>query len=89
MTLASSALNDRTAIITGGGQGMGLAVALKLAALGANIAVNDIDPARADSAAAKEVAADGITVNSVCPGLSSVRFICGTQDHPSAVRRKH
>jgi NAD(P)-dependent dehydrogenase (short-subunit alcohol dehydrogenase family) len=38
---------------------MGLAVALKLAALGANIAVNDIDPTRAASAAAKIESAGG------------------------------
>lgn len=59
MTLIPPSLKDRTAIITGGGQGMGLAVALKLAALGANIAVNDIDPARADSAVAKVESAGG------------------------------
>ena len=40
-------LKNKTALITGAGQGIGLAVARKLASLGANIAINDIDPDRA------------------------------------------
>jgi NAD(P)-dependent dehydrogenase (short-subunit alcohol dehydrogenase family) len=43
-------LSDKTALITGAGQGMGLAVARKLASLGARIAINDVDPARARNA---------------------------------------
>ena len=44
-------LIDKTALITGGGQGMGLAVAVKLASLGANVAINDVDADRANRAA--------------------------------------
>lgn len=50
-------LTGKTAIITGSGRGIGRAIALKLAVLGANIVINDI-PA---SAAADETAQEIIT----------------------------
>ncbi|MBN8842275.1 MAG: glucose 1-dehydrogenase [Sphingomonadales bacterium] len=40
-------LQDRVAIVSGGGNGIGAAIASALAARGARIVVNDIDPARA------------------------------------------
>jgi len=40
--------NNRTAIVTGAGAGLGRAYAIELAAAGANVVVNDI---RADAAA--------------------------------------
>lgn len=52
----------RTAIVTGSGQGMGLAVALKLASMGTSLVVNDVDPARADAAAEKVAAIGGRAV---------------------------
>jgi len=57
--LAYSSLKDKTAIVTGGGQGMGLAVVLKLASIGANLVVNDVDSSRADAAAQEVTAAGG------------------------------
>ena len=54
--------NVRTAIVTGSGQGMGLAVALKLASMGTSLVVNDVDPARADAAAEKVAAIGGRAV---------------------------
>jgi 3-oxoacyl-[acyl-carrier protein] reductase len=56
--LEKGSLKGKTAIVTGAGQGMGLAVALKLASLGANLAINDVDSSRADTAV-KEVASAG------------------------------
>ncbi|MGI9292771.1 MAG: SDR family NAD(P)-dependent oxidoreductase [Pseudomonadales bacterium] len=50
--------NDRTALITGAGQGMGLGIAQKLASQGARVLINDIDPGKAE-AGAKKIIADG------------------------------
>jgi NAD(P)-dependent dehydrogenase (short-subunit alcohol dehydrogenase family) len=52
-------VSTRTAIVTGGGSGIGLAVATRLAADGARVAVLDRDVDAADDAAAKITAAGG------------------------------
>ena len=46
-----SSLEGRTAIVTGAGQGMGRAVAEALSALGARLAVNDLNAQAADQTA--------------------------------------
>lgn len=56
----SNRLKDRTAVITGGGSGIGLATAKRFASEGANVVIADIDPAAGEAAAA---AVDGIFVN--------------------------
>ncbi|MDP9905807.1 3-oxoacyl-ACP reductase [Arthrobacter bambusae] len=53
----SHRLKDRTAVITGGGSGIGLATAKRFASEGANVVIADIDPAAGEAAAA---AVDGI-----------------------------
>ncbi len=45
-------LDDKTAFITGAGQGVGLATALRLGSLGADVAVVDVAVERAEAAAA-------------------------------------
>jgi NAD(P)-dependent dehydrogenase (short-subunit alcohol dehydrogenase family) len=52
----------RTAIVTGGGSGIGLAISERLAADGINVAVTDRDGAAAEAAAAKIVASGGTAI---------------------------
>ena len=46
-------LNNKVAIVTGAGQGIGAAIAYTLAEAGAAVAVNDINPDRAEAVASK------------------------------------
>jgi sorbitol-6-phosphate 2-dehydrogenase len=46
-------LSDRVALITGGGQGLGQAIALRLAAEGAHVAVADLNPITAEETATR------------------------------------
>jgi len=52
-------LNGKTAIITGSGRGIGKAVALRLAALGANVVVNGTAESGSADGTAKEIIAAG------------------------------
>lgn len=52
-------LNDCAALVTGAGEGIGRAVALALAASGAAVVVNDLNPDRADRIAEEITAAGG------------------------------
>ncbi|HSH04083.1 MAG TPA: glucose 1-dehydrogenase [Anaerolineae bacterium] len=46
-----SSLHNKVAIVTGAGQGLGAAIAQQLAAAGAQVAVNDLNPDRAERTA--------------------------------------
>jgi len=52
-------LNGKTALVTGAGRGIGQAIAFKLAAAGANIVVNDLDPAPAQDTVDQIIAKGG------------------------------
>lgn len=58
-------LKGKTAVVTGSGRGLGKAIALKLALMGANIVLNDIESSDAVDATADEFKAQGINVITV------------------------
>lgn len=55
-------LTGKTAVITGSGRGLGKAIALKLASMGANIVLNDIEASDAIDATAEEFKSMGYNV---------------------------
>jgi 3-oxoacyl-[acyl-carrier protein] reductase len=67
-------LEDRVAIVTGAGQGLGEAIAKVLAAAGACVAVNDINPDRAERVA-REITGEGNQAIGVAADVSN-KFQC-------------
>lgn len=55
-------LKGKVAIVTGAGQGIGAAIAIKLAVAGAKVAVNDINPDRAERVASRIRENGGLSV---------------------------
>jgi 3-oxoacyl-[acyl-carrier protein] reductase len=73
----STSLTDAVALITGGGRGIGLAIARKLAALGASAVITGRDQPRLDEAA-REIATEGGRAEGVecdVTSLDSVRAL--------------
>ncbi len=64
-------LSDRVAIVTGSGRGIGRAIALKLAEVGATVVVNDIGDAKPLEAVAQEIKALGRQSLAVLADVSS------------------
>ena len=57
-------LKGKTAIVTGSGRGIGKAIAIKLASLGANVVINDIPQSEDAEKTSDEIKAMG--VGSIC-----------------------
>lgn len=60
-------LSGKVAVVTGSGRGLGLAYAQRLAAHGAQVVVNDVDPEVADAAVTSITEAGGAAVAQVVP----------------------
>ena len=73
-------LAGRTALVTGGGRGNGRAIAVELAALGADIIVNDLDEAPAEAVVAEldEYDVDAVAVAGDVADQSSVEALVET-----------
>jgi NAD(P)-dependent dehydrogenase (short-subunit alcohol dehydrogenase family) len=61
-----SALSDRIALVTGGGQGIGAAICRRLAADGAQVVVTDIQAKTAEACAKSICAANGMATPRAC-----------------------
>lgn len=72
--LAGRDLTSRIALISGGGAGIGRAIALELASRGAAVAILDIDPAAA-SATASDIAAHGGTASAAICDIADVVLV--------------
>lgn len=67
-------LENRSAVVTGAGQGIGLEICRKLAAAGAKVILNDLDESLA-SAGAKQIIAEGGTCKAVAGDSGDVMVI--------------
>ena len=72
--MTSFDLTGQTAVVTGGGRGIGRAIALGLARAGARVVVADIDSGNAADAA-KEIAAQGAASHSLTMDVSSLEDV--------------
>lgn len=70
-------LNGKRALVTGAGQGIGRAIALKLASLGAVVAVVDLDGDNA-AAVAEEIQKAGGSASGRCLDVSDADAVAGT-----------
>ena len=77
-------LQDKIAVVTGAGRGMGRAISLGLAAEGANIAVADIDAESVEdtAVAVRELGADSVALHADVGDVEEIdRMITAAKDH--------
>src|SRR6202161_4524944 len=65
-------LQDKVALVTGGGAGMGRAIALPFASDGAPLAAADIDPAAAQRTASDAAGNRGLAIEADCGDVGSI-----------------
>ena len=70
-------LNGKTAVVTGGGSGIGKATALKLAADGANIVIIHMDPEEKAAAVVSEIEALGVKAKAIRLDVSDFEAVNG------------
>ena len=68
-------LNNKIAIVTGGGRGIGRAIALKLAEVWANVVVNDIGKAEPAESVTEEIKAMGRQSTAILADVSSTEDV--------------
>lgn len=78
--LAAATLAGRTAVVTGAGGGLGCAIALRLAELGANVACGDLNAEAAAQTAASVVEAGG-RASSFALDVTSVQEVQAWHEH--------
>ena len=70
-------LNGKTAVVTGGGSGIGKATALKLAADGANIVIVHMDPEEKAAEVVSEIEALGVKAKAIRMDVSDFEAVSG------------
>jgi len=78
-------LADRVAIVTGGGRGIGKAIALKLAKVGASVVVNDVGDAEPAEAVAEEIRAMNRQGQAILADVSSSADVARLIEETTAV----
>lgn len=73
-------LNGKTAVVTGGGSGIGRATALKLAADGANVVIIHMDPEEKAAEAVSEIEALGVKAKAIRMDVSDFDAVKETID---------
>ena len=73
-------LKDKTAVVTGGGSGIGRATALKLAQNGANIVIIHMDPEEKAAEAVAEIEAQGVRAKAIRMDVSDFEAVKETID---------